>query len=82
MGKRKKLSIKSVIDRELDKEEKEGRLKVRPVKKKKASQDKTKSKKVLKERQEGFEKDLKKRPEIKKVIELSEGITIKNYQKR
>ena len=78
----KKLSIKSVIDRELDKEEKEGRLKVRPVKKKKASQDKTKSKKVLKERQEGFEKDLKKRPEIKKVIELSEGITIKKLSEK
>ncbi len=80
--KEKKLSIKSVIDRELDKEEKEGRLKVRPVKKKKASQDKTKSKKVLKERQEGFEKDLKKRPEIKKVIELSEGITIKKLSEK
>ncbi|MDD3818335.1 MAG: translation initiation factor IF-2 [Actinomycetota bacterium] len=80
--KEKKLSIKSVIDKELDKEEKEGRLKVRPARKKKSSQDKTKGKKASKEIQEGFEKDSKKRPEIKKLIELPEGITIKKLSEK
>lgn len=78
----KKLSIKSVIERELDKEEKEGRLKVRLVQKKKPSSGKVKSREALKEKNENLEKESKKRPEIKKVIEISEGITIKKLSEK
>lgn len=78
----KKLSIKSVIERELDKEEKEGRLKVRLVQKKKPSSGKVKSREASKEKNENLEKESKKRPEIKKVIEISEGITIKKLSEK
>ncbi|NQT66533.1 MAG: translation initiation factor IF-2 [Actinobacteria bacterium] len=74
----KKSSIKSVLDRELDKEEKEGSFKAKLIQKKRiVSGKKIKSEKALKEEHKDLEKKLKKRPEIKKVIEISEGITIK-----
>lgn len=79
----KKSSIKSVIDRELDKEEKEGRLKTKLILKKKIiSGEKVKREKALKEKHKVLEKKLKKRPEIKKVIEISEGITIKKLSEK
>ena len=78
----KKLSIKSVIDRELDKEEKEGKLKVRLVPKKKSSLKEIKGGKTLKEKHEDSEKGLRRRPEIKKVIEISEGISIKKLSEK
>ena len=79
----KKSSIKSVIDRELDKEEKEGRLKTKLILKKKiVSGEKVKREKALKEKHKVLEKKLKKRPEIKKVIEISEGITIKKLSEK
>jgi translation initiation factor IF-2 len=78
--KEKKLSIKSVIDRELDKEEKEGRLRVRLVQKKKSLPGKEKSKKALKEKD--LKKEPGKRPEIKKVVEISEGISIKKLSEK
>lgn len=79
----KKSSIKSVIDRELDKEEKEGRLKSKLILKKKiVSGEKVKREKALKEKHKDLEKKLKKRPEIKKVIEISEGITIRKLSEK
>ena len=79
----KKSSIKSVIDKELDKEEKEGRLKAKVILKKKiVSGEKVKREKALKEKHKVLEKKLKKRPEIKKVIEISEGITIKKLSEK
>ncbi len=79
----KKSSIRSVIDRELDKEEKEGRLKAKVILKKKiVSGEKVKREKALKEKNKVLEKKLKKRPEIKKVIEISEGITIKKLSEK
>jgi len=79
----KKSSIKSVIDRELDKEEKEGRLKAKVILKKKiVSGEKVKREKALKEKHKDLEKKLKKRPEIKKVIEISEGITIRKLSEK
>jgi translation initiation factor IF-2 len=79
----KKSSIKSVIDRELDKEEKEGRFKAKLIQKKRiVSGNKVKSEKALKEEHKDLEKKLKKRPEIKKVIEISEGITIKKLSEK
>ena len=79
----KKSSIKSVIDKELDKEEKEGRLKAKVILKKKiVSGEKVKREKALKEKNKVLEKKLKKRPEIKKVIEISEGITIKKLSEK
>ncbi len=79
----KKLSIRSVIDRELDKEEKEGRLRVRLIQKKKiVPQEKVEEEEALKEKHKELEKKLKKRPEIKKVIEISEGITIKKFSEK
>ena len=79
----KKSSIKSVIDKELDKEEKEGRLKAKVILKKKIVYgEKVKREKALKEKHKVLEKKLKKRPEIKKVIEISEGITIKKLSEK
>lgn len=78
--KEKKLSIKSVIDRELDKEEKEGRLRTRLVRKKKSSPGKEKNVKALKEKD--IKKEPGKRPEIKKVVEISEGISIKKLSEK
>jgi len=79
----KKSSIRSVIDRELDKEEKEGRLRVRVIQKKKIiPREKAVEEGVLKEKYKELEKKLKKRPEIKKVIEISEGITIKKLSEK
>ncbi len=79
----KKQSIRSVIDRELDKEEKEGRLRLKLTPKKKITPaKKLKGKEALKEKEGGLEKELKKRPEIKKVIEISEGTTIKKLSEK
>jgi len=79
----KKQSIKSVIDKELDREEKEGRLRLKLVRKKRSvPAEKLKSKGLLKEKHEGLEKEVKKKPEIKKVIEISEGITLKKLSEK
>lgn len=78
----KKQSIKSVIDRELDKEEKEGRLRIKLTRQKKTSTAKLKGKEALKDKSKVSEKKTGKRPEIKKVIEVSEGITIKKLSEK
>jgi translation initiation factor IF-2 len=79
----KRISIKSVIDKELDKEEKEGRLKAKLIQKRKAAPlRKEKAARVLKEEQAGLKEKAKKRPEIKKVIEIYEGITIKELSEK
>ncbi len=79
----KRISIKSVIDKELDKEEKEGRLRAKLIQKRKAAPlRKGKAARVLKEEQAGLKEKAKKRPEIKKVIEISEGITIKELSEK
>jgi translation initiation factor IF-2 len=78
----KKSSIRSVIDRELDREEREGRFRVRLIQKKKAAAKKVEGREVLKEKEKELEEKLKKRPEIKKVIEISEGITIKKLSEK
>lgn len=79
----KRISIKSVIDKELDKEEKEGRLRAKLIQKRKAAPlRKEKAARVLKEEQAGLKEKVKKRPEIKKVIEISEGITIKELSEK
>jgi translation initiation factor IF-2 len=79
----KRLSIKSVIDKELDKEEKEGRLRAKLIQKRKAAPaGKGKTARVLKEERAEQKEKVKKRPEIKKVIEISEGITIKELSEK
>jgi translation initiation factor IF-2 len=79
----KRLSIKSVIDKELDKEEKEGRIRARLIQKRKAAPArKVKTTRTLKEEGAGQKEKVKKRPEIKKVIEISEGITIKELSEK
>ncbi len=78
----KKSSIRSVLDRELDKEEKEGRFRPRLIQKKKVIQaKKAEGEEILEVEQTKLEK-LKKKPEIKKVIEISEGITIKKLSEK
>ena len=77
----KKTNIKSVLARELDKEEKSGRLKAKFLQKKRIEKGKdsraghTKNKKTLEEIR-------KKRPKIKKIIEVHEGITVKQLSER
>lgn len=79
----KRISIKSVIDKELDKEEKEGRLRAKLIQKRKVVPGKkTKAGKAAKEEQAGLKEKAKKRPEIKKVIEISEGETIKELSEK
>ncbi len=79
----KRRSIKSVIDKELDKEEKQGKLRPKLIRKRKIiSAKKSESKKALKEEGGGTKEKLKKRPEIKKVIEISEGITTKQLSEK
>ncbi len=78
----KKSSIRSVLDRELDKEEKEGRFRPKLIQKKKVTQvKKAEGEGISKVEQTKLEK-LKKKPEIKKVIEISEGITIKKLSEK
>jgi translation initiation factor IF-2 len=77
----KKISIKSVLSKELDKEEKSGRLKARFLQKKRKDTGKAVKKTAGKDK-ESFEQAKKKRPGIKKVVELHEGITIKQLSER
>jgi translation initiation factor IF-2 len=77
----KKISIKSVLSKELDKEEKSGRLKARFLQKKRRDTGKSVKKPSGKDK-ESFEEAKKKRPGIKKVVELHEGITIKQLSER
>ncbi len=79
----KKISIKSVIDKELDKEEKEGRLRSKLIRKRKAAPGKkVKAGKEVKKEQEGLKEKTLKRPGIKKIIEVSEGITMKELSEK
>ncbi|MBL7060315.1 MAG: translation initiation factor IF-2 [Actinobacteria bacterium] len=82
----KLLNIKKVLDKELDKEEKEGRFKVKLLQGKKKIAAKKSSKvaetasreyKIIKTKEK-----TKKKPEIKKIIELPEGITAKQLSER
>ena len=82
----KLLNIKKVLDKELDKEEKEGRFKVKLLQGKKKIEAK-KSSKVAETASKEYKIDktkekIKKKPEIKKIIELSEGITTKQLSER
>ena len=82
----KLLNIKKVLDKELDKEEKEGRFKVKLLQGKKKIAAK-KSSKVAETASKEYKIDktkekIKKKPEIKKIIELSEGITTKQLSER
>ncbi|MFA5015552.1 MAG: translation initiation factor IF-2 [Actinomycetota bacterium] len=78
----KKSSIRSVLDRELDKEEKEGRFRTRPIQKKKVIQTKKAEGEGISKVEQTKPEKLKKKPEIKKVIEISEGITIKKLSEK
>ncbi|OQA21178.1 MAG: Translation initiation factor IF-2 [Actinobacteria bacterium ADurb.Bin346] len=85
----KKLNIRKVLDKELDKEEKEGSLRRRIkqyTKKEEEIQAAAAAGKSMavaeKETLEGLEEKILKRPEIKKIIELPEGITIKRLSER
>ncbi len=77
----KKTNIKSVLERELDKEEKSGRLKARFLQKKRI--EKVKGAKAGKSKdKKSLEEIRKKRPKIKKIVEIHEGITIKQLSER
>jgi translation initiation factor IF-2 len=77
----KKIGIKSVLERELDKEEKSGRLKARFLQKKRSEKVKGK-KSVHAKDKKSLEEIRKKRPKIKKTVEVYEGITIKQLSER
>ncbi|MBM3699870.1 MAG: translation initiation factor IF-2 [Actinobacteria bacterium] len=83
----KKINIKKVLDRELDKEEKEGRFraKLKPAAKKYTApervSEKTGEKDTSKQQEKSGAKAIK-RPEIKKIIEIPEGITIKQLSEK
>lgn len=86
----KRINIKKVLDKELDKEEKEGKLRIRtklsPIKKAKIDEKNLKQSKLksdLSLEVEGSTKDIElKKPEIKKIIELPEGLTIKQLSEK
>ncbi|MFC2159632.1 translation initiation factor IF-2, partial [Actinomycetota bacterium] len=77
----KKINIRSVLSKELDREEKDGRLKARFLQKKRADTGKARKKAGTKEKQT-LEDARKKRPEIKKTVEIPEGITVKQLSER
>lgn len=78
----KKSSIRSVLDRELDKEEKEGRFRTKSIQKKKVIQTKKVEGEGIPEVEKTKIEKSKKKPEIKKIIEISEGITIKKLSEK
>ena len=82
----KKINIKTVLDKELDKEEREGKLKNRAksVLFKKREDKVVEEKHVIKDSLKDLDlKDkISKRPEIKKNIELQEGVNIKLLSER
>jgi translation initiation factor IF-2 len=82
----KKINIRSVLDKELDKEEREGRLrnKAKSVSLKKREEKTVEEKHIDKDSFKEIEpKDkISKRPEIKKNIELHEGANIKLLSER
>ncbi|HJX01751.1 MAG TPA: translation initiation factor IF-2 [Candidatus Humimicrobiaceae bacterium] len=78
----KRSSIRSVLDRELDKEEKEGRFRPKLIQKKKVTQAKKAEGEGISEVEQIKLEKLKKKPEIKRVIEISEGITIKKLSEK
>ena len=77
----KKFNIKNVLSKELDREEKDGRLKLRFLQKKRADTGKARKKAGTKEKQT-LEEARKKRPEIKKTVEIPEGVTVKQLSER
>ena len=77
----KKVNIQSVLSKELDKEEKDGRLKARFLQKKRADTGKAKKTSGKKEKQT-LEEAKKKRPEIKKTVEIPEGVTVKQLSEK
>jgi len=85
----KKFNIKKVLDKELDKEEKEGRLRPRVKQQIKKTIEHTATavsgrhaETPGKEGAEELKERMLRRPEIKKIIELPEGITIKQLSER
>ena len=82
----KKINIRTVLDKELDKEEREGKLKNRAksVLFKKREDKVVEEKHVIKDSLKDLDlKDkISKRPEIKKNIELQEGVNIKLLSER
>jgi translation initiation factor IF-2 len=82
----KKINIRTVLDKELDKEEREGKLKNRAksVLFKKREDKVVEAKHVVKDSLKDLDlKDkISKRPEIKKNIELQEGVNIKLLSER
>jgi translation initiation factor IF-2 len=82
----KLINIKKVLEKELDKEEKEGRFKVKLLQGKKKIEAKKSSKvaETISRKSESIKtkEKIKKKPEIKKIIELPEGITAKQLSER
>src|SRR4030042_4178019 len=82
----KKINIRTVLDKELDKEEREGKLKnkAKSVSLKKREDKAVEEKHVAKDSSKDLDlKDkIAKRPEIKKNIELQEGVNIKLLSER
>ena len=78
----KKIGIRSVLSKELDKEEKSGRLKAKFLQKKRKDVTRAEKKTIKKDDKKSLEEAKKKRPGIKKVVELHEGITIKQLSER
>ncbi len=80
----KRVNIRKVLDMELDKEEKEGRLRAR-IKPKSKKTTESREMPVVKEKEisgtsgdaSSLKEKVAKRSEIKKLIELPEGVTIK-----
>ncbi len=80
----KRINIQSVLKKELDKEEKNGRLKAKLFQKRRKDtlKEKQKDKADIKEKSTDLKEKSVKRTEIKKVIEIPEGVTIKQLSER
>ncbi|MBN1298979.1 MAG: translation initiation factor IF-2 [Actinobacteria bacterium] len=84
----KRINIKKVLDKELDKEEKEGRLRTRikPAAAKKIPEPEKISEKITEKEEKKLDEKTRekvsRRPEMKKVLEIPEGISIKQLSEK
>ncbi len=73
----KRRNIQSVLDKELDKEEKTGRRRIKTAPKSKKAEKTATQKKAKKDAAAK-----KKKPDIKKILELPDGVTVKQISER
>ena len=78
----KKINIRNVLLKELDKEDKLVRFRGKPKNAKEKEKNTTKQVIETQEKDEKISEEVRKRPEIKKIIEIPVGITLKQLSEK